>query len=228
MKIYTTTINRFIFFKIILITFLVLFIFNINSFASTKVACIGDSLTYGTKIDDKKNFSYPAQLQRKLGELYEVKNFGLPNSCAEINTTLPYIMSNEFKSALDYNADIYVLMLGTNDAKKINWNNKEIFIRDYSKIIEKIGKDRLIIMTAPPTHYSIGTVLTNEYTTEEGVQEVNSLIREIAAKYNIKLIDNYGLIKANNSGFYVNDGIHFNEIGANFLAGNVYNKILGV
>ncbi len=46
----------------------------------TKVACIGDSITYGYGLANRAEESYPAQLQRSLdakspGE-YEVRNFG--------------------------------------------------------------------------------------------------------------------------------------------------------
>ena len=41
-----------------------------------KVACVGDSITYGAGIKDRKKNSYPAQLQSLLGEGYQVRNFG--------------------------------------------------------------------------------------------------------------------------------------------------------
>ena len=44
--------------------------------AAVKVACVGDSVTYGARIEDRENDAYPAQLQRMLGPDYEVCNFG--------------------------------------------------------------------------------------------------------------------------------------------------------
>ena len=45
-----------------------------------RVACIGDSITYGFGLADRAAESYPAQLQRLLNECfpggYEVRNFG--------------------------------------------------------------------------------------------------------------------------------------------------------
>lgn len=43
-----------------------------------KVACVGNSITYGTGIKDREHFSYPVQLQKMLGDKYEVGNFGKP------------------------------------------------------------------------------------------------------------------------------------------------------
>ena len=41
-----------------------------------KVACVGNSVTYGHGIENREKNSYPAQLQRMLGNGYEVANFG--------------------------------------------------------------------------------------------------------------------------------------------------------
>src|SRR5262245_25409255 len=43
---------------------------------SIRIACIGDSITYGAKADPKTE-SYPAQLQQMLGERFVVRNFGV-------------------------------------------------------------------------------------------------------------------------------------------------------
>jgi sialate O-acetylesterase len=41
-----------------------------------KVACVGNSITYGFKLENRERDAYPFQLQRLLGENYEVENFG--------------------------------------------------------------------------------------------------------------------------------------------------------
>ena len=41
-----------------------------------KVACIGNSVTYGYGHKTPGETSYPSQLQQLLGEGYEVRNFG--------------------------------------------------------------------------------------------------------------------------------------------------------
>ncbi|MEJ0103912.1 MAG: hypothetical protein WDO19_15715 [Bacteroidota bacterium] len=42
-----------------------------------KIACIGNSITYGAYIDNREQNSYPAQLQTLLGNKYEVTNYGV-------------------------------------------------------------------------------------------------------------------------------------------------------
>ena len=64
--------------KIVLCVVTVLF-FLTNIFAQPskiKVACIGNSVTYGYGLKNPITESYPVQLQKMLGEKYEVKNFG--------------------------------------------------------------------------------------------------------------------------------------------------------
>ncbi|MGL4908313.1 MAG: sialate O-acetylesterase, partial [Bacteroidales bacterium] len=41
-----------------------------------RVACVGNSITEGFKLQNPTTESYPAQLQRMLGSKYMVKNFG--------------------------------------------------------------------------------------------------------------------------------------------------------
>ena len=40
-----------------------------------KVACVGNSITYGIGVKDREHDSYPSQLQRMLGDSYQVGNF---------------------------------------------------------------------------------------------------------------------------------------------------------
>jgi len=189
------------------------------AFASdTKVACIGDSLTYGTGIKDKVSHSYPSRLQQKLGEGYEVRNFGLPSASAEHDSVLPYNESDEYKAALEYNADVYVLMLGTNDAKGINWKGAETFKRDYEEMIDEVGKGRIILMDVPPTNYDDTVELTEEYTTDERVNEINTIIDDIAREYKIKLIKNHDTIAMLDDTVLIHNDVHLNERGAGIIA----------
>lgn len=92
--------------------------------AKTKVACIGDSITYGSGIADRANDSYPAQLQKLLdakfpGE-YEVRNFGNPGRGIYLDSMRGrekrgFRWMNEHKAALAWKPDIVVCNLGIND-----------------------------------------------------------------------------------------------------------------
>ena len=47
-----------------------------------KVACVGNSITYGSRVENREQNSYPAQLPKLLGDEYEVKNFGVSATTA--------------------------------------------------------------------------------------------------------------------------------------------------
>ncbi len=81
-----------------------------------KVACIGDSITQGYGSDIFDEDSYPAQLQLMLGDGYEVTNFGLGGRAAGKNTPMPYWNEPEYPASLEYQPDIVIIMMGTNDA----------------------------------------------------------------------------------------------------------------
>ena len=83
----------------------------------TKVACIGDSITYGYGLQNRDVESYPAQLQKMLDESfpgqYEVRNFG--NSGRGIyldsmrgNEKRGYRYMPEHKAALEWKPDVVI------------------------------------------------------------------------------------------------------------------------
>lgn len=92
--------------------------------ARTKVACIGDSITYGLGLADRETESYPAQLQALLDKAspgkYEVRNFGnngrgiyLDSMRGREKRGFRYMA--EHAEALEWKPDIVISNLGIND-----------------------------------------------------------------------------------------------------------------
>ncbi len=65
-----------------------------------KVACVGNSITYGSGLKDRQKDSYPMVLGRMLGEGYVVGNFGLGGRTLLRKGDRPYIFENRFRAAL--------------------------------------------------------------------------------------------------------------------------------
>ena len=104
-----------------------------------KVACIGNSVTYGMTHKNPSETSYPSQLQQLLGEGYEVRNFGHSGATLLSKGHRPYINLPEYKAALEYAPDIAVIHLGLNDTDPRNWPNyRDEFYTDYINIIEAL------------------------------------------------------------------------------------------
>ena len=76
-----------------------------------KVACIGDSITYGHGISDWEKNNYPAVLGQILGEEYHVANFGSSGTCVNPDGDQPYTGRATYQDSLDYNADIIATLL---------------------------------------------------------------------------------------------------------------------
>lgn len=189
-----------------------------------KVACIGDSITWGFTLLNPWKQSYPALLQEKLGDGYEVRNFGYNDASASFFADTPYVSKLVYRRSLVWNPDIVLVMLGTNDTKKCNWD-PEIFRRDYRRIVEsyqELPSNPRIVLVAPIRIFLIkGLHLLGLYpeTMEEGVRPA---IREIAADMGLELIDLQDLFTDSQ---YCRDGVHPQRTGARMLAETIYSAI---
>lgn len=104
-----------------------------------RVACIGDSITYGLGIEDR-SATYPAQLQTLLGDGYEVRNFGssgrgVIKSSKRGKGWRAYIKQDEHQQALDFNPEIAICNLGINDIMDYRAGHAAEFIPDYLELI---------------------------------------------------------------------------------------------
>ena len=84
-----------------------------------KIACVGDSITYGHGIANWPKNNYPAQLQEFLGDEYHVSNFGHSGKTLSDNGDQPYTESEQYSLSQSYGADVLIIMLGTNDSKAL-------------------------------------------------------------------------------------------------------------
>jgi lysophospholipase L1-like esterase len=74
-----------------------------------RLACIGDSITFGYAIQDRETNSYPAQLGVMLGSGWDVRNFGVSGATLLKNGNKPYWNQDAYKKALDFNPDVAVI-----------------------------------------------------------------------------------------------------------------------
>ncbi len=192
-----------------------------------KVACIGDSITYGHGISDWKKNSYPALLQELLGANYHVANFGFSGACVNPEGNEPYVNCDVYKTALEYDADIIVFMMGTNDAKIENWTDVEHFMEDYMSLVDSLTEGdsipKVYLGLCAEAFYSEdvdpSTGITS-YNIQPGViDEIVEAIelRSLTSGVGMKTIDIHSLTEAHAEWFKV-DGIHPNNDGAKAIA----------
>lgn len=100
-------------------------VFKVTLAKRAKVACIGDSITFGYGLKSPLTDSYPAVLQNLLGEKYEVRNYGFSARTMSQSGDRPYMKETMYEQAKAFLPDVAVVMLGTNDVKPENWNEKD-------------------------------------------------------------------------------------------------------
>lgn len=198
-------------------------------FAKTiKVACVGNSITYGTGIRDRDKDSYPVQLQRLLGKSYLVENFGKPGATLLTHGHRPYTQQAEYHKALAFKADIVVIHLGINDTDPRNWPNyRDEFIRDYRNLIDSFRAVRpgcrVLIARLTPITPNHPRFLSGTRDWEDDIQRA---IERIAAYTpDVQLIDFHAPLYSHPE--WLPDAVHPNEKGAAQLARTVYQGITG-
>jgi len=214
-----------------LIFFLVTFLFfSSEIFAQNpkiKVACIGNSVTYGYGLKYPSTQSYPVQLQKMLGEKYEVKNFGHSGATLLRKGHNPYYKTKEFAEALKLVPDIAIIHLGLNDTDPRDWNNySNDFRGDYSWLIDTFRKANPQVKV----YICLMTPIFNDHPrfrsgTRDWYWKIESLIREIAKVNRTGLIDLHAPFYFHPNLFP--DALHPNKEGAIILAKTVYGAITG-
>ncbi len=193
-----------------------------------KVACIGNSVTYGYGHENPDSTSYPSQLAVMLGDDYEVGNFGKSGATLLRKGHRPYNEQEEFKKALEFAPDIAIIHLGLNDTDPRNWKYyKREFISDYVTLIEAFEKvnpdvEIYICRMTPIFHWHHRF----KKGTRDWYWEIQSTIENIA--YNIaevKLIDLQETLYHRPD--LMPDALHPNPEGAKLIAQRVYSAITG-
>ena len=179
-----------------------------------RVACVGDSITGGT--------DYPAELWMLLGANYTVGNFGVGGSAVSLDSGKPYMNESAFQEAKEFQPNIVIIMLGTNDASPINAKGNESFVEDYVTIVREFQalstKPKIWIVKPPPV-FSNGTGLSPGYFASNVIPN----IEEVAKQTDLPIINVYSAL-ANSSDFFP-DGVHPNGEGAKLIANEIYKAI---
>jgi len=186
-----------------------------------RVACVGDSITQGVHVRGEDN--YPAVLGRLLGERCQVRNFGFLGGTVMNVNDRPYAACAEFKEATDFNPDIVIFMLGTNDSKPDEWKHKGRFKQDLAALLDRFAglpaKPKIWICTPAwvAKHYPGG------HDEEVLAGEILPLIRAVAAEKKLPLIDIHAALDGKPE-MYV-DGVHPNAAGCAIMAQAVFKAI---
>ena len=187
-----------------------------------RVACIGNSITRGSCINMPSIHGYPAQLQKLLGEDYLVHNFGMPGYTLLNKGNCPYMKTDCWQMAQDFNPDIVVIKLGTNDSKPYNWEHGDEFGQDMQQMIDRLralpSNPKIFVCTPIPVFQD------NLNIKEENiVKGIIPAILKSAKKNKLEVIDLHSIVT--DEKHITADGIHPNPQGAADIAKAVAESI---
>lgn len=195
--------------------------------APVRVACVGNSITYGMLVEDREKNCYPAVLGRMLGDGYDVRNFGHSGTTLLNKGHNPYTRTKEYAEAVAFRPDIAIIHLGINDTDPRNWPNyRDEFIPDYAALIESFRQAnpevKVYICRMTPIPHRHRRFKTG---TRDWHRQIQDAIELVAKSQHTGLIDLESVLKDRPE--LLSDAVHPNAEGARLLAERIYSAITG-
>jgi lysophospholipase L1-like esterase len=186
-----------------------------NSIEPIRVACVGDSLTRGTE--------YTLFLWDHLGSTnYLLSDFGVGGTTVSNTSEKPYTNQSAYVLAQNYQPNIVIIMLGTNDACEGVNETTASFVTDYKTLIgvfQALPTKPAIYLVEPPPIYN-STGLSNNLLNSR----VLPGIQTVAAQTGATLIDANTPLQ--NKADLFTDGVHPDADGAKIIADAIYAKLV--
>ncbi|MCP4092710.1 MAG: hypothetical protein GY747_04605 [Planctomycetes bacterium] len=186
-----------------------------------RIACVGDSITEGNANLDYLVNAWPLILDRFLEELkpgvYESRNFGRSGATMLRKGRKPYWDQDVFAKSKDYQPNIVIINLGTNDAVNANWLERgSDFEKDYRALIEIY----LGLASQPQVYLSNLTPMTYPHPRVQECEphraEIESIICALADEYGLEIIDFKQSLM--HKSWLLTDGLHPNTGGNEQMA----------
>ena len=131
---------------------------------------------------------------------------------------MPYMAELAWREALDFNPNIAVIKLGTNDSKAINWKYGSEFAHDLQLMIDSLKA----LPARPKIYLAYPLVATNVVKRDNSInnevieKDIMPIIRKVAKKNKCGLIDMRE--RLNQKELMQRDGIHPTAKGAGEMA----------
>ncbi|MDR6942960.1 GDSL-type esterase/lipase family protein [Mucilaginibacter pocheonensis] len=181
-----------------------------------KIACIGNSITYGRGVANRETDAYPAQLQALLGNNYTVMNYGVSGTTLLRKGNAPYWQTQQYQNALNSQPDIVFIKLGTNDSKLINRAHLNDFVDEYKDFVCSFtrlsSKPRVILLLPVPSFKKDTAQIWDQVI----VRKIIPAIQQVAYDMNIEVIDLHSLLIDKPQ--FIPDQVHPDKTGLSVIA----------
>jgi acyl-CoA thioesterase-1 len=184
-----------------------------------RVACVGDSITYGMGVAlNRGKDSYPAQLQKLMGSEYQMLNYGVTGTTLLKSGDKPYWDSSFFRYSQESDPAIVTIMLGTNDSKPQNWNAEdyETQLVELVNIYANLPSHPAVYLLTPPAVFRNSIGARNDIIQNEEIP----IILRVGEQTNTPVIDIFSATQDYPE--YFPDGIHPNAAGNTAIAEAIY------
>ena len=205
-----------------------------------KIAFIGDSITYGYKASDPSIKSYPAVFNTLFNERYEVGNYGVsaaytiaadsPYNYRVSTPKLSYKNTKRYIPSRDFNPDVVLIMLGTNDIRSL-LSYGENGVEAYKNALKDLVQDYQTLDSVSKV-YIVSSVVINK-NTDLGLYskgDLQAIQKAVADELGIDYIDVYTPTKDvflnSPSTYFYSDNIHFTDVGYGLIAETLYNYFI--
>lgn len=193
-----------------------------------RIACIGDSITFGAGVmDTRKTDAWPILWQGFLGKSFQVLNYGVSGATLQAETNFPYRKIGFLRRLKAASPELIVLMLGTNDSKPYNWNELR-FAREYRELITELlslpTSPRLVLMVPPKAFPEEKTGIIAFDTSDDVIRDsIRPLVLSLGKRYNLPVIDLYAFTETHPEWFL--DGVHPNREGNIAVAEHIFREL---
>lgn len=192
------------------------------------IVCVGDSLTFGVMpgTPGERDVTYPDTLQSLLGDGYEVLNLGKPgHTLTEAGPC--YLMRPEYELSIGEAADMYIIMLGTNDSNLGDKWDAAAFEEDLNKVVDtyrEANPDTIIVLVAPPTVLpdKMADKVQMDVSLLEGT--IRDIVKKTAEEKDTLYIDMFAET-TENPDWIGEDGIHFTQEGYEAFGEYIYDNV---
>lgn len=189
------------------------------------VACIGDSLTFGTGSANPYRESWPSVLADKTGALdLDTINYGVYGSTVEMYTPWSYNDTRCFSDSLTSDAEVFLVLLGSNDCNSPSpeWTFDEAYRRLLTTYIELPQSPTVVVILPPDMYYdSFPLSLSNE-----NIDDIRAAERRIASELGLDVIDLSAI--SGDMEEYCVDGGHYNSTGYAMFADYIYDELCAI
>ncbi len=211
-------------------------------FSDVSIACLGDSITEGSNLEDMEDYrqyAYPARLKEIL-KAKSVTNLGIGGSSIGRYWDKPFV---ERYKEIPQDTDLILVMGGTNDGfcmtqedlGTMEERKARTFIGDLDELMRGLKESYpdAEIVFATPLPNVLHDMLRKErdYLLPQGA--IVAAIKQLAAEYEIPVIDLYNsnILDTHDAAViynYMPDGVHCNPAGYSLLAEHMAAELIKI